>query len=860
MAAKTQQIFELLQDTTISLSDYKHWTNFLKTAAWQYKYPFEDQVLIHAQRPDATACAKIEVWNNSMHRWINRGAKGIALLREDGNRYGLEYVFDVSDTNDRYNREVRLWKYDERYDDAIIETLGNTFGDLKVDVTVSDAILCAAHNAVADNKADYLHELKFVKSASLLRGLDDVNLDLRFRQTAEVSIAYMVMQRMGITQDMFDEYEFQYIRDFNTPETMNILGNAVSSISETALRSISETIRAEQKREKFAQQQNNVYNRDKENIHQVDNRERNEENGRNNIQDERRLSDTRTDSTDGGTQDRQIRNDEENISQGTPSEPVHNTFDEGRASGASGGDRQDSDRAGTESRGQHGESGGRDGDNEIEGSVEMDGFNEQLSPFGRGDRAERAGVQLSLFDISLPSEEEQRNMIERAEQTSPAFSIPQQIIDEVLTTGGNDRDSILKICVQYSKNKSAEDNIAFLKKEYGTGGKGFQFDNSKVSVWWEESGMRIAYGDRAIGRGELITWDRVDKRIGELLEVGRFAPQEILDEMKEFEIKTAATNFYEMYRDCNRDEYPELKEYFNTEWFKGSYPDTVDNLTELFKQPENVMAAIATADALNVLYADDENIMRFRWYSPDKVLPLLQDLRLEHKTFVSNKTTQTAPTFITEDEIDKLLIGSTKYSTQKIETYLYFKENTDAQERIKFLKDRYGIGGGTSGVFWNKHDAKGISFSRSDIFSPFAKVTLLWNKVEKRIDGLIKTGKYLTEREINEDIPRYQSEQEQQRIKNEKYMYLHDMDSLSAAEKRETLPKRIQYFIDIAEDYEKGFFKEYGVEHLLGKTEIVIAEAIRDNETRRKLSECMNKISKSAVDVISRNCGSKFAE
>ncbi|MDY3031313.1 MAG: hypothetical protein SOS24_06085, partial [Clostridia bacterium] len=491
----------------------------------------------------------------------------------------------------------------------------------------------------------------------------------------------------------------------------------------------------------------------------------------------------------------------------------------------------------------------------------MDGLNEQLSPFSRGDRAERTGVQLSLFDITLPSEEEQRNIIAKAEQSRrSAFAISQQIIDEVLTTGGNDRNSVQKICVQYSKNKSAEDNIVFLKKEYGTGGKGFQFDNSKVSVWWDESGMRIAYGDRAIGRGELITWDRVDKRIGELLEVGRFAPQETLDGLNEFERKTAATNFYEMYRDCNRDEYPELREYFNTEWFKGSYPDTVDNLTELFKQPENVMAAIAAADALNILYVDDKDVMRFRWYSPDKVLPVLQDLRLEHKTFVSDKASRISPTFITEDEIDKLLIGSTKYSTQKIETYLYFKENADAQERIKFLKERYGIGGGVSGVFWNKHDAKGISFSRSDIFSPFAKVTLPWNKVEKRIDGLIKAGKYLTEREINEDIPRYQSEQEQQRIKNEKYMYLHDMDKLSDAEKRETLPKRIQYFTDIMENYEKGFFKEYGVEHLLGKTEIVIGEAIRDNETRRKLSECMNKISKSAVDVLSRNCGYKFAE
>ncbi|MGM9936179.1 MAG: hypothetical protein ACI38A_02440, partial [Candidatus Ornithomonoglobus sp.] len=325
-----------------------------------------------------------------------------------------------------------------------------------------------------------------------------------------------------------------------------------------------------------------------------------------------------------------------------------------------------------------------------------------------------------------------------------------------MTTGGNDRDSVQKICVQYSKNKSAEDNIAFLKKEYGTGGKGFQFDNSKVSVWWDESGMRIAYGDRAIGRGELITWDRVDKRIGELLETGRFAPQETLDGLNEFERRTAATSFYEMYRDCNRDKYPELREYFNTEWFRGSYPDTVDNLTELFKQPDNVMAAIAAADALNVLYVDDENIMRFRWYSPDKVLPVLQDLRLEHKTFVSDKTMHTAPTFITEDEIDKLFTRGSGFERGKIRIYLYFKENTDTKSRIDFLKNEYGTGGYGGGIFNEWHDAKGITFSRRDIFSPFAKVTLPWNKVEKRIDGLIKAGKYLTEREINEDIPRYQ--------------------------------------------------------------------------------------------------------
>lgn len=174
MAAKTQRIFELLQDTAKSLSDYKNWTSFLKSASWQYKYPFEDQVLIYAQRPDAIACARIEIWNNNMHRCINKGAKGIALLRENGNRYGLEYVFDVSDTNDRYNRDVRLWQYDERYDDAIIETLSNTFGDLKVDVTIQDAmegkvdiILTKSISRFGRNTVDTLTAIRKLKSKGI---------------------------------------------------------------------------------------------------------------------------------------------------------------------------------------------------------------------------------------------------------------------------------------------------------------------------------------------------------------------------------------------------------------------------------------------------------------------------------------------------------------------------------------------------------------------------------------------------------------------------------------------------------------------------------------------------------------------
>lgn len=341
----------------------------------------------------------MEIWNRNLHRWINKGAKGIALLRENGNRYHLDYVFDVADTNSSYNREVNLWQYNERYENAVIETLSNSFGDLKVDVTVRDAVICAVHNAVQDNEADYLNELKYAKENSFLEGLDDVNLNLRFRQTAETSAAYMIMQRMNLS-DTFDEYEFQYIRDFNTPETISILGNMVSAISEEALRDISQTIRAEQKRERnqpefFAENKNRVYNIDRE----TDNNERNEENDRrNNLQPERRLSDTELNGTAGGISDRQIRNDEENVSEAVPQKPVLHD-DNRNIVRTSGGGRQDSNGTDKADDRADGEVRGGNGTAESGRSDTVAANDEQLSAFSGGDGDVGAGIQLSLDDI-----------------------------------------------------------------------------------------------------------------------------------------------------------------------------------------------------------------------------------------------------------------------------------------------------------------------------------------------------------------------------------------------------------------------------------------------------------------------------
>lgn len=854
MADETQRIFNLMQNSMQAISNSDVWRYFLKTASWHFKYSFNDQVLIFAQKSEATACAGMDDWVNKTKRWVKKYASPIALVRENGNKYYLDYVFDISDTQSYGKREIKLWQYDNRYEEAVIQTLERSFGKLKVKTSDIDAVICAANNAVNARKDDYLRDLKYVKGDSFLSGLDNVNLDVRFRQTAAVSVAYMIMQRMGLQPDStFDEYDFQYIRDFNTVETMSILGNAVSTIAEDALRDIAKTIHFEQK--KFAEKENSVYNENNKEKNSIQ-EERTDKNDRSsNIHEGRRLQDTQSDSTDRGISDRQIRNDEEDIPERTPSEPVLNTDDERRTSETSGGDRQDNNTASTDDSRTDGESRGIDRGNEIDRPVIMDGTDEQFSPFSGGNRVIGNGVQLSIFDMVLPTEEEQKEYIMKAEQArSSAFSMPQQIVDEVLTTGGNDKDSVIKICVQYSKNKSSEENIDFLKDEYGKGGKGFIFDGNKVSVWWNDEGIRIAYGERANGRGELISWERTEKRIGELLELGRFAAQETLDQMNEFERKQTANSFYEMYRDMNTDKYPELKEHFNTEWFSGSFPDTISNITELFKEAENIAFAVNATEIMNRLYSDNKDVMHFRYYSPDKVLPNLKDLQLQHRTFTANDYRKnTAAPFITEDEIDKLLTGGSNIEQSKIGIYLYFKEHTDAKKRQDFLKNEYGTGGYAEGIFDEWHDSKGISFSRGDISAPYAKVNISWSTAEKRIDSLIKSGKYLTEREIAEDIPKYQEKQEQARIRGEQIKFLNNTENLTPQERQQTLTKRFVYFINTIDYSSQRKLSLFEMSEINEVSEFKILDLIVNADTRQQLIDDLEHIQSSTGNVHTRS-------
>lgn len=867
MASKLQNICALLDEVGKSLSDYEKWTSFLKSAAWQYKYSFQDQLFIYAQRPDATACASIDIWNKQLKSWINRGAKGIALLREGDRGQYLDYVFDISDTHSLDNTRVRLWRYNSRFDGAIIETLENSFGELKSKSSITDAVISAAQNAVEDSKADYLSELKYAKENSFLDGLDELNIDVEFQQTAETSIAYTVLQRLGINADeVFEREDFPHIMNFNTIPALSVLGNAVSSISEETLRNISETIRAEVReeinaRKNFAEKENAVYNEIEEKGTPTINNERTDNYDRDNIHGSERVSDTELDSTADQSTDRQIRADAEEIPQKSQTEPIHELDDNGQDNGASAGSTDISDRADTEDSSGIGTDRGRERGTESERPDDVDGTDEQPFTFSGRNRTAGGSLQLSLFDL-IPTEEQQRETVQRAahEIFGAAFSMPGQIIDEVLCDGSLNPQSRLDICIEFSKNKSLADKSEFLKSLYGTSGKGFVVDGRNVSAWWSEQGIRISYGNTAnINTAQLISWEDAAKRVDELLDLGRYAPSSVLLQMRSYELKKAADAFWYMEKDLDYDEFPDLKDMFNEEWFKGDFPDSTKRITEMLNNPEQLSELTEITAAL-VERNKNEDIMRFRMYRPERVYKQLSDLQLERKTYTSQRLTDTAADrFITEDFIDKYFIDEGIYRTY--DTAEFFREHTDRKERVDYLKKLHGTTyGGSHNYIHFQNSRKGIEFSLGDYSKPYGKTLVKWNDLEKRITRLIDEDKYFTAEDKEKNIPDLLKEREQQRIRSEQIAFVESVKDMSDKEKAATLPKRIVYFVNTIDKYEKDIFANNGASMLLDANEFEVYDMLRDEYDRYVIANAMKKVSGAAVSVYDRNGSYHFEE
>ena len=521
MASKYQMITGMYESTIEKVTKTQNdWNSFLRSACRNYKCRFDEQILIYAQRPDATAVLEVHKWNDQFGRWVNKGAKGIAVFNDEHNgNYRLKHYFDITDTHQsRFARPVPIWQMESEYESEIIESLENSFGDLNDKSTLAEALISAANNAVEDNMADYLSDLMNIRDNSLLEELDELNVEVEYRRALQYSVAYMLLSRCGINADEYIEPEdFQYILSFNTSDTVNALGMATSDIAEMCLRDIALTINSIKRENRtFAISENTTHN-----IENEQNNERGAINERSdNISERGRLSAPESDITTrqsarrgAGSSPWQIRITPQEISQAEPQNPVHQPLDERIVERTPIGNRADSepedgavditDGTGTE----------RDGAAQSQSADEMGWDDEQYSEFSGGDDTERPDILIK----PIPTLQEQMNLLGEAEEIEPsAFSmpewtqnvIPQQIIDEVLTSGGNNENSILRIAAYFKKDKPVEENSIFLCEEYGVGGKGFIINENKVSTWFDNAGIHIAYGNTVRDENTtLITWE-----------------------------------------------------------------------------------------------------------------------------------------------------------------------------------------------------------------------------------------------------------------------------------------------------------------------------------------------------------------
>ena len=395
MPTKFQLITELYDQTVQSVTgSYQSWTGFLRAACYNYKCPFDDQILIYAQRPDATAVLEMERWNRQFGCWVNRGAKSIAVFGDDGQNC-LKLYFDVSDTHaSRFARPLPIWTMHPAFEPEVIETLEATFGNLAEKENLADAVRSACHNAVADNFTDYLQDLRECREDSLLEELDDLNLEAFYRDALEVSVAYMLMTRLGLrADDYFSPDEFAHVYEFNTPPTINALGIATSDIAEMGLREISRTVMQAQRDQFFANRARIGYD-DRTEQHETPH-ERSEQHG-GHLQDAERLSGAEpADAADAGGASGQVRGAAERISDEAPQGALHQPENQRQADGTSLGDRAGRAEDGGAGRGADGESRGRDGGIEGGRSHALDGPDEQ-SPAQRGGAgAQRPDLQLT---------------------------------------------------------------------------------------------------------------------------------------------------------------------------------------------------------------------------------------------------------------------------------------------------------------------------------------------------------------------------------------------------------------------------------------------------------------------------------
>ena len=770
MPTKFQLITELYDQTVQSVTgSYQSWTGFLRAACYNYKCPFDDQILIYAQRPDATAVLEMERWNRQFGRWVNRGAKSIAVFGDDGQNC-LKLYFDVSDTHaSRFARPLPIWTMHPAFEPEVIETLEATFGNLAEKENLADAVRSACHNAVADNITDYLQDLRECREDSLLEELDDLNLEVFYRDALEVSVAYMLMTRLGLrADDYFSPDEFAHVYEFNTPPTINALGIATSDIAEMGLREISRTVMQAQREQFFANREKNGYDGHTEQ-HETPH-ERSEQHG-GHLQDAGWLSGAEpADAADAGGASGQVRGAAERISEEAPQGALHQPQDQRQADGAFGGNRADRAEDGGADRDADGAGRGRDRGAEGARSAALDGPDEQPQAQRGGAGAERPDLQLNQEETAKAGSDE-----------LPAFSSaasPQPTVKELFaqykqTVG----DALMKDATFGNACRNSDRENAFLEgaeairrivSESG--------DLRLAKLYYDmpafhtrlhqellgETYPKLAGGDSADRSGDYALLDRLRADCDYFLGAGGRSEKHLWAGNVHAQIK----KMRELY-----DALPEKPEWLTAEaidryaaqmaapyqvaayhHFENGFDDKLDyqTLEEAEAAAQGYVAGTMEEDGFAydgaaVYDAETRQCLRvYGDYPDEKAQEQAAAFALEHDAVTPNGTE--LPAFLDMHLIEANLLddGGRKHKRQEI--FEYFQAHKNLAERTEFLKNSYNdiwVEVLTDGVRTGYHAEKdGLLMWEGSYLSRTSESVFSWSVITEMTEGLIERGEY----------------------------------------------------------------------------------------------------------------------
>jgi len=744
-------------------SDY--WMTFLNTASKIYKYSFVDQILIHAQMPEATACAEYRIWNDTMHRYIKKGSKGIALLSETDAGIGLRYVYDISCTGTRKNsRNVDAFVYRDVHESAVFSVLpdGNS---------LEERLFSCAKYLLSEN---YIENIS--QSADLLDKSDEIRYNRSTEETmlnfAAASAAYMAMHRMGQTSEICRQL-------LTTTDYANLsdhikLGNSISKVGGTILRQMEFLCKTYDKEHTNAQEEMHHENNEHRSEEHTDEPSRNDGTERDHLPTGgRRVSAADRRGRQHDEAPGQVGTDAPDVPEGTQIGDIQRDASDGNADAAPVGDRGKSADDVRESDDVFGETEQRDGESESFGSDEVDRNDEQPAGNSRGDDSDgadlqltdepsevelnpsetglptpTAGIQLNLFDEAI-YEAEQIAYIDEAESKPSlpfAFHFSQELIDTVLKYGGNERDARMRIVAEFMKNKSNEEHGEFLRNLFH-GGNGFKIDNRDICAWYDDDGIRLAHGRSAryisSGAVQIISWTDAAVRIDELLLQGQFASNVEIAEAPRHERLLLSDKLLYLRRDIRDDVHDS---YFSDVTFEGGFPEARERNAAMLADPLMLQTITEELERFADDFREDRTLLRFNYHRVDDLLISFCELAIMNRTFSSEITEMpNFEQFITEDELNEAFTShGSGVEGCKSRIYNYFVSERDTKERIAFLKKEYGIGGhshalSNAGGSDEMHDSKGIAYKKDDC----ANVQISWPNVEKRISELIRRDRYL---------------------------------------------------------------------------------------------------------------------